>query len=251
MQHSLPLTLDGSALGHYMAEQEQTIFDEAVSDLFGYHALQIGWQGYDLLAKSRIPNKHYLSPRLETRTSLLCDGEYLPFAEGSVDLVCLPHGIEQSVQPQQALREVYRVLVPDGVIILTGICPYSVLGIRSKVGWLRQAGQFKRLFTMRRMRDWLEVLGFEVIGVGRIMHALPVNDARWLARQDFLERWGQYSYGVTGGVYYMIAKKRVYNLRLLKPDWKKAQLSRALSAGKVHGRIQKQLKCRDDNTTNN
>lgn len=249
MQNALPTSLDATALGHYIAEREQTVFDAAVADVFGYHALQIGWQGYDLLQQSRIPNKHYLSIAPQTRTSLRCACEYLPFSEGAIDLICLPHGLEQSQQPQQALREVYRVLVADGVLVLTGVNPLSVLGARASAGWFRQLGQFKRLFTAWRLRDWLEVLGFEVVAAGKMMHAFPVNDASWLARQHCLERWGPYSYGLSGGLYYMIARKRVLNVRLLKPDWKKAALPRALTAGKTHGRMQKQLKCEHDETS--
>lgn len=249
LHNSLPFTLDATALGHYIAEQEQARYDAAVMDVFGYHAVQIGWQGYDLLKHSRIPNKHYLNPSKETRTSVLCECEYLPFAEAAVDLVCMPHVLEKSSQAQQALREVYRVLVPDGTVILTGVSPVSLLGLRARVGWFRRAGQFRRLLPAWRIRDWLEVLGFEVVASGKMMHVIPVNHAHWLARQHFLECWGAHSHGLTGGLYYVIARKRILNMRLLKPDWKKAAIPRALSTGKTHGRVQKQLECADENAT--
>lgn len=244
-----PLTLDATALGHYMAEREQAIYDTAVSDIFGYHALQLGWSGYDLLEHSRMPNKHYLSAVSNTRCTLQAEAEYLPLAESSVDLICMPHTLEHCAQPQQALREAYRVLVPDGVVILTGVSPVSFLGLRARYGWLKRLGQFQRLFTCWRMRDWLEVLGFEVVEHGYLMHAIPVNDAHWLVMQHCLESWGPRSCGMTGGLYYVIARKRVLNMRVLKPEWKKSAMVNVLRTGKSHGRVQKQLKYSHDNAT--
>lgn len=243
-----PLTFDATALGHYIARQEQALYAQVVVDVFGFHALQLGWDGYDLLEQSRMPYKHYVHGQARgSRTSLLCESEFLPLADNSVDLVCLPHALEQCAQPQQSLREIFRVMVADGTLVLTGISPVSVLGIRARWGWFRQLGQFQRLFTAWRLRDWLGVLGFEVVQSGHFMHALPVNDAIWLARQAYLERWGSRSCGLTGGVYYIVAKKRVLNLRLIKPDWKKAPLTQALSVRKTHSKIQKQLECQHDN----
>ena len=38
----------------------------------------------------------------------------LPIASNSIDLLLLPHVLEFSVNPHQILREVQRVLMPDG-----------------------------------------------------------------------------------------------------------------------------------------
>lgn len=248
-----PTGLETMALGRYIAKHESMLYAHTVADVFGFHALQIGWPGHDLLENCRIPYKHSLQLTAAPNASLLSETEYLPFAEHSVDLVCMPHVLEQCADPQQTLREVFRVLLPEGTLILTGICPLSCLGIRARFGQFRQTGQFRRLFTAWRLRDWLNVLGFEVVHSGRLIHALPVNDSDWLARQSLLERWGKLSCGMTGGVYFLIAKKRVLNVRLLKPEWKKLPLNPALQVRKGHSGIQKQsqkqLECADVDTT--
>lgn len=237
-------SFDSTALGQYIAQREIDVYAHSVADVFGYHALQLGWPGYDLLAQSRIPGKHYLQPApLGERTSLVCESEFLPLAENTIDLICLPHVLEQCMQPQQTLRELFRVLVPEGTLVLTGVSPVSLLGLRARSGQFRQVGQFQRLFTAWRIRDWLNVLGFEIVHNGYLMHALPVNDAAWLARQALLERWGPRSCGMTGGLYYIVAKKRVFNARVIRPDWKKTPLTQALQVRKTRSRVQKQLKC--------
>lgn len=244
---------EAMALGQYIARQEMTLYAQTVADVFGFHALQIGWPSHDLLEHCRIPYKHSLQLKAAPDASLLCESEYLPFAEHSVDLVCLPHVLEQCADPQQTLREAFRVLVPEGTLLLTGIAPMSGLGLRARVGQFKQAGRFQRLFTAWRLRDWLNVLGFEVVHSGNLVHALPVNDPVWLARQSWLERWGRHTCGMTGGVYFLVAKKRVLNIRLLKPEWKKLPLNPALQVRKGHSGIQKQtqkqLECADVDST--
>lgn len=252
MQPNHPATFDATALGHYIAQRETAIYEQAMADVFGFHALQVGWPGYDLLTQSRIPHKHYLHEQAVTQSSLLCEPEFLPLTENSVDLICMPHVLEQCHDPRQALREAFRVLVPEGTLMLTGITPFSCLGLKTRMGCFRQAGAFKHLFTARRIRDWLNVLGFEVVQSHYLMHALPINDFNWLQRQARLEKWGACTFGMTGGVYFLVAKKRVLNVRLLKPDWKKSPLNQALQAQKsrarIQNKVQKQLKCADVDT---
>ncbi|NWO54628.1 SAM-dependent methyltransferase, partial [Escherichia coli] len=46
-----------SALGHYLLEWEQQRFDEAVADIFGYHALQLGLPQLQGLRGNRMPHR--------------------------------------------------------------------------------------------------------------------------------------------------------------------------------------------------
>lgn len=253
MPSNQTVTFDDTALGQYIAQRETAMYEQAVADVFGFHALQFGWPGYDLLAQCRIPYKHYIHSQQSKSISMYCESEYLPLAENSVDLVCLPHALEQCHDPQQTLREAFRVLVPEGTLLLSGVSPVSLLGARAKAGWLKPSGEFQRLFTAHRIRDWLGVLGFEVVQSHYLMHALPFNDSAWLQRQAWLEKWGERSYGMTGGIYFLIAKKRVLHVRLLKPEWKTSALNQALQVQKgqprVQNRVQKRLECADVDTT--
>lgn len=246
-------TFDLTALGQYIIQQEKPLYAQQVADVFGFHALQIGWPSVDLLQDCRMPYKHLLQSSSHPLASLLCESEYLPLAEQSVDLVCMPHVLEQCLDPQQTLREAFRVLVPEGTLMLTGITPLSCLGLRARYGEFKQAGQFKRLFTAWRLRDWLSVLGFEVVQSSTLVHAMPMNDRAWLQRQHGLERLGKHSLGLTGGVYCLIAKKRVMNIRLLKPEWKTPVLNHALQVRKgrssIQKHMQKQLECADVDAT--
>ena len=116
-----------STLGQYVLAREQAMFDAAVSDIFGFNALQLGMLQLDALKSSRIPHLMHVGNR---EGDALCESDYLPFAGSCIDLICLPHVLEFSRNPHQTLREVERVLVPEGHLILTGFNPISAWGIK-------------------------------------------------------------------------------------------------------------------------
>ena len=70
-----------------------------------------------------------------------CDSVALPFPAASLDLVLMPHTLEHSPDPHQTLREVERVLVPEGRVVITGFNPDQPVGLSAKtraccVGWV-------------------------------------------------------------------------------------------------------------------
>lgn len=51
----------GTCLGQYLLEREQNHFDRAVADVFGYHAMQVGFPQYDFLRANRMPLRFRIS----------------------------------------------------------------------------------------------------------------------------------------------------------------------------------------------
>jgi len=100
--------------GRYLLAWEQAQFDQAVADVFGYHALQLGAAEVDGLRANRMPHRWLAldDPARGGRATLLTDFAALPFAANSLDLVVMPHALELSPDPHATLREVERVLVP-------------------------------------------------------------------------------------------------------------------------------------------
>jgi SAM-dependent methyltransferase len=101
-----------SPLGRHLFEREQKYFDEAVADIFGYNAFQLGMSEVDLLRGSRIPLRCRVAA--SGRADVVTDFRDLPLASNSADLVLLPHVLEFAEHPHQILREVERVLMPEG-----------------------------------------------------------------------------------------------------------------------------------------
>ena len=116
-----------STLGQHLLRQEQRMFDEAVGDIFGFNALQMGLLQMDTLKNSRIPN---ILRAGNYAGDCYCESDYLPFAPACIDLISLPHVLEFSENPHQTLREAERILVPEGHLILTGFNPLSFWGVK-------------------------------------------------------------------------------------------------------------------------
>jgi SAM-dependent methyltransferase len=159
----------------------------------------------------------------------------LPFASQSLDLVVLPHLLEFAAEPHQVLREVERVLIPEGQLIISGFNPASLWGMRQAAGrltggaFLPREGEF---ISVPRLKDWLKLLNMEV-GRGHFgCYAPPCATQKWLHRFGFLEPAGTRWWPYFGAVYVVRAIKRVQGMRLIGPVWNKrpAASARAVPA---------------------
>ena len=216
-------------IGAYLLAQEQVLFDQRVGDIFGFNALQLGFLQADLLRNSRIP---YAIKASETKGHLFCETQQLPIATSAMDLVLLPHTLDFSVSPQQTLREVERVLVPEGHVVITGFNPISAWGLRrfvSKRCSSSSAIWHAHFLSSLRIKDWLNLLGFEVVSTQMACYKLPVQSDSWMHRLDALDRLGNRCWPMLGGVYCIVAKKRVLGMRIIKPNWSRAKLKRGLA----------------------
>ena len=206
-----------SDLGRYVLAREQAWFDAVTSDLFGFHALQLGECGVDFLRANRMPQRYCAGVDLG---SPRCRPEQLPIAGQSLDLLVLPHVLEFSPHPHQVLREAERVLRPEGRLLITGFNPFSLWGLRRRFGDPEAVGPWHgRFIHLTRLKDWLALLGFELAGGRMACYAPPVNRLSVLSRFGFLEAAGDRWWALGGGVYLIHAVKRVHGMRLITPKW--------------------------------
>jgi SAM-dependent methyltransferase len=219
--------------GRYLLAWERAEFDRAVSDIFGYHALQLGLPELDTLQANRMPHKWLAlneppPPDSPAKAALLTEFGALPFAENSVDLVVLPHSLELNLDPHTTLREVGRVLVPEGKVVICCLNPASLWGLRQRRAhlyrrlgmgelFLPDAGEF---IGYRRLRDWLRLLSFEVESSTFGCWRPAMSSDKWLDRCDWMDPLGERWWPIFGAVYFMVAVKRVRGLKLIGPAWK-------------------------------
>ena len=220
--------------GQYLLAWEQAQLDGAVADLFGFHALQLGLPELAGLQANRMPHRwlalnHGLSlqredaaPAPAVAVALQCEFDALPFEASSLDLVVLPHALELACDPHQTLREVERVLRPEGRVVILGLNPASIWGVRQNLGRLLRGGD-SQLYLPRdgdtigywRLRDWLRLLSFDVEAARFGAYAPPLRSAKWLARWRWIEGIGQRWWPVLGAAYFIVAVKRVRGMRLI------------------------------------
>lgn len=214
--------------GQHLLKCEHTFFDHTVADIFGYNSLQLGLPEHEYLRASRIPLRAVVGNEVGVQVRMNMDE--LPFECGSVDLVALPHVLEFNENPHQILREVERVLRPEGNVVISGLNPRSLWGARrmlgSKMGY-PWCGDF---IALPRLKDWLALLGFEVVAGRFACYAPPLSNPNWLERFNFMEPAGDRWWAVCGGVYCLHAIKRVPGMRLIRPKWNKRLVSKILPA---------------------
>ncbi len=230
-----------TALGRYLQIQEQGLYDLAVVDLFGFNALQIGCLQMDLLRNSRVTHRYQSDNCYDGKQqpNLLCKDDFLPIADTSLDLLLLPHRLEFSERPHQTLREAERVIMPEGHLLISGFNPFGWWGLcyffkkcftrkhhpKTLNGYYPWSGNF---ISLNRLKDWLALLGFEVLSVQMACHVPPFENQRWHRRFHFMQRLGMRWLPLLGGVYFIVAKKRVACMTPLKPNWKTSSLTAGL-----------------------
>jgi len=233
--------------GRYLLAWEQRRLDQAVTDAFGFHALQLGLPEVQALRANRMPHRWVASdtlyapeslalpPRLDSQIttqsgveplSLHCEFDALPFPNASIDLVVLPHALELARDPHQTLREVERVLVPEGRVVIAGFNPASLWGLRQRAGHMKRGmglGRDQDLYLPSagdfigywRLRDWLRLLSFEVESGRFGCWRPPLKSEAWLQRFEWMDRIGDRWWPVLGSVYFVVAVKRVRGMRLV------------------------------------
>lgn len=214
-----------------------------MADIFGFHALQLGLPELDALRANRMRHRWVAldsayaglraplieqrgTPTHDTRAGLteagpglLCDFESLPFPSNSLDLVVLPHALELARDPHETLREVERVLVPEGRVIIVGFNPASLWGLWHRLGrWgvksatVLPQGEF---IAYWRLRDWLRLLGLEVETGGFGCYRPALKSERLLERFAWMDHAGDRWWPVLGAVYFIVAVKRVKGMHLV------------------------------------
>lgn len=225
-----------SPQGRYITGWERERLDALVSDIFGFRALQFGLPQVDFLRANRMALRCQAGEYAPTQ--LHCQLDALPLASQSVDLVVLPHVLEFHRDPHQVLREIERVLIPEGQLIVLGFNPLSLWGLRSR---LRRNTQFPwqgNYLSVLRLKDWLKLLGLEPERSEFGCFAPPFSGGQWLQRCHALEQCGTWL-GFSGAVYILRAIKRTPAMRLVIPGWRYRKLRgkalRPVAQKEIHG----------------
>ncbi len=218
--------------GQWVSESIQTRLDEWCPKLFGYHMLKLGGLSCEL-ASNNCNIQHQVHLDIQNpRHTVIADGFDLPFFEKSIDAAILAHQLDYCNDPHRMLREVDRVLIDDGYIIITGFNPISFTGLASLMPWRKNNLPWSgRMFTPNRVKDWLGLLNYQVIECEQ--YALfPMQKYRtfWT--------WLESGRGDAGStfcsLYFIVARKRTYPLKPIKPHWR---LKRRLSPLGVNYRV--------------
>ena len=211
-------------LGKLFAKAEAATLASLLPALFGYHILAVGVpSGLNMLSASPISRQYHLDCMQSgggALVDLAANPACLPVASDSIDVVVACHVLEFSVEPQLILKEIDRILIPEGHVIILGFNPWSLWGLW--VLWrLRKDDYIRRmgLSAIYRLRAQLSLLGYDIVAARSYCHRPPLNNSELLDKLLFMERLGAKGWSLGGGGYALLAKKRVSTLTPVKPHW--------------------------------
>lgn len=213
--------------GEYIVNSEAELLREWLSQLFGYRMVLLGtrmqiWDHYS--QQSHIRQRIWMN-HSDTVDQLQCDilttMSALPVKSDSIDLVVLFHALDRAEDPRRLIREVERILIPEGRVIIFGFNPYSLFGVWRMLGWRNSPEELSGHLKVgcRQLMEWLSLLGMEVEEKRYFAFRPPLQKQSALERVSFMEVAGQKLWPSSGGVYAMQAVKNVATLTPFRPSF--------------------------------
>ena len=207
-----------SPLGQYLLRLEYGYINPIVMDTFGFYAIQMGNFDIDFLDHSSIPNKFSLN---SNHADLMASNEALPFEEASVDLLIAPHILEQMAEPYELLKEIRRVLIPEGRLIISGFNPMSLWGIKRLLSFDIDYPWNTKFIPLSKIKEWLPIIGLEMVEGKMGCYVPPIQQSSWLKKLHTMEKLGDRWWPMLGGFYFLVIQKRVHGMTPIRPLWKK------------------------------
>ncbi len=150
--------------GRNLLREEVRQVRRALDSIFGDQFVQIGAWGdaglFRRLARTRRTAVFTAAP--QAGSDAVSAPDAIAIASDSIDAVLLPHTLELADDPHAVLREVDRILRPDGNLVALGFNPWGWWGLRHVASRNRFPPDTQRMISDGRLCDWLRLLDFRV-----------------------------------------------------------------------------------------
>ncbi len=211
--------------GIYALEQLDNQIEHYLGKIFGYYALEMGAlvDRHQFLDKSRVSSCFSLGYGCDQKNiALKAEVAALPIDVDSIDLVLASHVLECADNPHQVLREIDRVLVPEGHCLFISFNSLAVWsGHRT---CCKHTGQTVKPYGTHRIRDWFSVLGWEMLDVSYIGFRSSCLKGKMFDRLVKLEKWGSLYWPIFSNITIIHAKKHALIMPVTKQKRKKARI---------------------------
>jgi len=155
-------------IGQAYRHVESALLSQKLSENFRAEVLQLDLVGWEGEFQEAMRFAHYTILDHEASdptkyTRVVGEAEGLPIDTHSVDIVIMPHTLEFEDNPHQVLREVNRVLKPEGIVLLMGFNPWAFWHLPRFLPQAKTKTPWNGHFISRyRVLDWLKLLNFEI-----------------------------------------------------------------------------------------
>ena len=194
-------------MGREILRKERVYLYNSVSTIFGVNSLQIGLGEINLLHGNKIPNHYTMN------IDLTADLRFIPLATNSIDLIVCPHVLEFTNNYHHVLQEFYRILAPQGKLIITAFNRYSWFGLfKKKIPLLNKA----RLIRLEKLKDQLQTLNFSLEGGKFFNYSPPFNDIKKIGKYRWLNKVGDRWFPTLANSFAITASKEIITPTLIK-----------------------------------
>ena len=218
-------------LGLFLFDELREKLEPTLTTSFGYYAMQIGCvsEQQQLLEGCRVKH-HFRLDRTGKAADLHGKSALLPIANDSVDLVVLMHHLSATEAPHALLREVSRILIPQGKLIIVDFNPLSLWGLRHFFqSWLEQLPWSGHFYTARRLTDWMQLLGFDRTKHLKVGYLPPLQQPRVLKHLSWLEKGMRKWLSFSSALNVMVFDKNITPITPVRHRW----VTRKILPGKV------------------
>lgn len=231
--------------GSILIQLEQKYIQEIVEKFYGRYLLQLGNpQLFSGLKYNPVTQHLLVDKELDTALQIpYANVSYhaLPFAEQQFNLVLLPHIFEFESNPQAIMKECWRILAPQGQLLLLGFNPWSLWGVKHFLSPTQSPAPWHGHFhSAGKLCRWINQLGGEIIQAKSFFYRPPLTSLQKLKKLALIEEIAPWLLPQVGGVYLLLAQKHVPPLTLIKPKWRWQTVMPNKLAIPTVGRIQRE-----------
>ncbi|MGH1429347.1 MAG: class I SAM-dependent methyltransferase [Arenicella sp.] len=228
-----------SASAEKFFQQEKKSFQRLSNQARGQMGIQLCMaEKNDYLANINVSSQYQVSHDVglfshetrQTENRVIARLEELPFESNEFAIVIVPQMNLFSEDSHAALREIYRVTASDGLIAVSGINPFSMMGVQAK--FMPSKYPLLPTVSLGQMKVWLSLLGCEIVG-GDLFHYSAMSHVSSYPRvARSIESIGNRWLPMASGGYWLLAKKRLFGQQI-----KRFGQLKAIKTGKIAGQV--------------
>jgi len=217
-----------TSLGQWLVAEEMARCEKLVPAGYYPTALQIGLSQHNYLAGIEIGERFLaVSQDDESTESVTTEPDFsrkihrvkaqpmaLPFSDKTHSLIVVPHVLDYCKDPHAVLREVNQILIPEGCVVISGFNQVSLWGTAKLGGKKRSKQRYDNApwgghyYRVKRVQDWLCLLGFDIVGASMFAYQPPLQNEKWRTKLAFIDKIGDRWWPGFGAGYMIVGKKR-------------------------------------------
>lgn len=221
MMNGLSVWLADTQLGRYSVKKEEAFYERALDGVYGGVQVQLGlpdwrlWPGKEVLYVGR---------------DIYMKSEAAALACRSVDVLLMPHVLENCSDPSRALAEAYRILKPEGMLVLTGFNPNSLWRF-SRLFDGKRLPQRSKCLPLPVLKKKVRAVDFSIQSGSFMVYVPPFENKRLLRICRFMEAAGDRWWPHGAAVYGLVLVKRVAGVKPLPEYEYKAGVKGEMALG--------------------